>query len=144
MAGEHIEPARIKFLFVQMVCASCVCESIDCGLKSLGAILSCPGATPKHISQGAIRNLITALNCSLSASLLHSVHFPFFPLFSPFLLSFSLSELFLKLCIHLSLHLPLSLSLSLVALFLSFVCFASFLPALAGLAKMPAGTVLMC
>lgn len=55
----------------------CVYGGIACGLKSRGATLSCPGATPKHISQGAIKNLITALNCSLSAFSLALSSLPF-------------------------------------------------------------------
>lgn len=59
-------------LSVQLMCV-CVC----------GALLSCPGAMPKHISQGAIRNLITALNCSLSAFSLALGSRPLLPLFPP-------------------------------------------------------------
>lgn len=72
-------------------------------------MLSRPGATPKPISQGAIRNLITALNCSLSASpLLHCFRFtsPFLPSFSPFS-CLSPSRL-LQLCIYLIMPSPLS------------------------------------
>lgn len=47
--------------------------------ESLGAKLSCPGAPPKHVSQGAIRNFITASRCSLSASPQLLDHFAFFP-----------------------------------------------------------------
>lgn len=67
--------------FVRTCLLCMLCAIRDCQLRSLGAMLSCPGATPKHISQGAIRNLITTLNCSLSASLPLSVHFHYFPHF---------------------------------------------------------------
>lgn len=77
-------------------------------------MLSCPGAMPKHISQGAIRNLITALNCSLSTSPPLSVHFPYSSVFSPFLLSLS------KLCFSLTLFFCLRL------LLLSFLALAGF------------------
>ena len=108
----------------------CVCGDIDCGLKSLGAMLSCPGAKPKHISQGAIRNLITALNCSLSASLLLSALFPL--LFPPS--SLSLAPL-LKTVYQSNLTLA-SLSFS---AFISCCSFLSFFLALAGWAETPAG-----
>lgn len=87
LAGEARRDLRgFNFQCVRMLCV-CVCVyvrgDIDCVLRSLGATLSCPGATPKHISQGAIRNLITALNCSLSASLLLSPPRLFSPLPAP-------------------------------------------------------------
>lgn len=72
MVREHRAPACIKF--VRMACM-CVCVWNE----SLGAKLSCPGAPPKHVSQGAIRNFITASRCSLSASPQLLDHFAFFP-----------------------------------------------------------------